>query len=293
MRTFVESLKITNNMVLLKETFICMSERGVNPSKFVEWYTTDGIEDNSDKAAEKWLSDELFLVEGSIRNWMNKNVTPWAQKAGGMAGYGTGALAGGAVDATGGAYDAAKAGAQHFGGGAQQGWKSIMGEPKPTPEKPMEKPTETPEAPAGPAMTSSPHIQHIKSAHEALNALSLRMNKSKALKEKIGGEAFQSTIVHLMKMLKDMEKIPVSIPFEKPEMAPAPMAAVESHDYRFLNHIIKVKSNHFKIHTKKIAGRKICSFGCLLVSALCVCGQPNVQMCESVSYLFSAGQQKN
>ena len=43
MRTFTESLQITTNIRMLKESFILMSERGINPNDFVEWYTTDGV----------------------------------------------------------------------------------------------------------------------------------------------------------------------------------------------------------------------------------------------------------
>jgi hypothetical protein len=62
MKTFIESIQLTTNLKMMKEAFILMSQHGINPNDFVEWYTTDGIV----------MQDQGLLLESS-ENWLSES----------------------------------------------------------------------------------------------------------------------------------------------------------------------------------------------------------------------------
>jgi hypothetical protein len=62
MKTFYESLSKTKNTLLLKECFVLMSQKGVDPNKFVEWYCSEGFihqkNGNLPKQLQEWAISE-------------------------------------------------------------------------------------------------------------------------------------------------------------------------------------------------------------------------------------------
>lgn len=201
MRTFTESLKISTNLKLLKESFVLMSQRGIDPMNFVEWYTTDGILQQDQglilEASEQWL-------EAKVANWVRdmagqKGLGQFTNKLGSMAG----SAAAGGIDALkglgGAAYDNAKSAATKMGASfnATKNWGN-----------------ETPQP--------SDFDQHSKNAADAIDALSKRMSKSKDLFNRMGGQQIQAAVVNMLNMLKN----PASIqnqqaqPEQQPEQQP-------------------------------------------------------------------------
>ena len=254
MKTFIESMKITHNLVLLKESFVLMSGIGINPNRFVEWYCEEGVLlENS--ATEKWLADELLLIEGIINDKFKK-YAPDAQKIGYAGGKFLGTAGAGAADTV-------TAGANlggHMLAGAGKGVVSGINSIYPGADEKINKfgqnvknfftqPTGQQNQQQDPdglqnqsnqqQNTQAPLNPHIKSATEALKSLSLRMNKSAALKQKIGGDAFQSTILKLINMLNN----PSSFAMEEPQQQgnvmqfpqQSPVAKAESRFYSTLS----------------------------------------------------------
>jgi hypothetical protein len=215
MRTFTESLQVTTNLRMVKESFVLMSERGVDPNDFVEWYTTDGIgmQDKGllTEASEEWL-------EGQIANWFRDYAgQKGLGKASNALATGIGGAAGAGLEAAkglgGAAYDNATAAANRVGGAfkAVTGWGNNPTAPTSGPTSPTGGPVPQAQAQApqqAQAQAPEPaYAQHAKSAATAVDALSKRMSKSKSLMEKLGGPTFQAAVVNLLNMLKNPSKI--------------------------------------------------------------------------------------
>lgn len=79
MKTFTETIRINNNIRHLREMFVLMSRAGVDPMRFVDWYTTEGLEKQRQgllvEASEEWLM-EIWgwdtLKKGA--NWLGQGV---------------------------------------------------------------------------------------------------------------------------------------------------------------------------------------------------------------------------
>ena len=198
MKTFNETLKINNTKRKLFETFVLMSRNGIDPMRFVDWYTLDGIEKQNQgllvEASEEWLISE---------GWWD-NIKAGANAVGrGIANVATGNVAGGAPGAP---------GTPHAGG--HEGKPGEEGKP------------------------ADPMAGHMKNAHTALDSLSKRMGNSKGLAQELGGQQFQSMVANLMYMIQNNQVVqqgdpatataaPTAAPTAHP---PTAKPAAEPHD---------------------------------------------------------------
>jgi len=193
MKTFSESMHITRHMRQVQECLILMSQNGISPVKFVDWYLSDGLVHQSNRklneSAQKWLQHNLILAEQE-GVWSDvKKGAAYGAAAGGLTGAGLvpGAIAGGLAGAAHGLYK------QYAGQGGQPG----QAKPQPTP---VDKATE--------------ELQY------ALSTLSSRLQQSKTIGEKIADPNFGQTIMQMINSLK------VYGSHEKPAGAPtAPAGA--------------------------------------------------------------------
>ena len=199
MRTFTESLKTTTNLRMVRESFILMSERGIDPNDFVEWYTTDGIgmQDQGllTEASEEWLKNEIYLNEGFFDRFKQGYQQTANRPKSSAVTYGLGRALGGASELGG------KVGGwlQGQGGDIAKSFNSgVEGNPYSSIHPGSTPPGSTPQ----PAYT-----QHAKNAATAVDALSKRMSKSKSLMEKLGGPSFQAAVVNLLHLLNNPANI--------------------------------------------------------------------------------------
>lgn len=63
MRTFTETLKFNSNLKMLEDCFALMSEKGIDPNRFVEWYCHFGIEKQDQsiliESCNLWIENEI------------------------------------------------------------------------------------------------------------------------------------------------------------------------------------------------------------------------------------------
>ena len=196
MRTFTESLQITTNIKMLRESFILMSERGINPNDFVEWYTTDGI----------GAQDQGLLTEAS-EEWLEGRVADWIRDYAGQKGLGRmtnalgtamGSVVGGGIDAAKGLAGATYDNAQAAGKSFDNMFKTSSGQNSQQPVAPHQEPEQAHEPEQS---QESPY--HVKNAANAIDSLSKRMSRSKSLMGRLGGVSFQAAVVNLLNMLRN------------------------------------------------------------------------------------------
>jgi hypothetical protein len=74
MKTFNETLRINNCKRQLVEVFYLMSRSGVDPMRFVDWYTLDGIEKQNQgllvEASEEWLREAWYDPLVNAGKWV-------------------------------------------------------------------------------------------------------------------------------------------------------------------------------------------------------------------------------
>lgn len=253
MRSFAQHVSFLRVDNLADTAFTLMASRGVDPRRFVEWYTTEGIlfnEDDAPEQSKQWLQQELLLVEG-FGDWWKKNMT-YDNIAGAGQAVGTGvghlaALPGAALAATGGAVrGAVGTGAGHLWGGLKAGLGVGGGQNS-------EQPVDLAPYAVGPggqgggqqgggqqqAGGGQDMQQQFTAAHQALSNLS--KNLPDDLKKNNG---FAASLQALIGMLSNPQQIMKQQAPATPAPTPAPATAPQTAHYDpsldspFLTHIL-------------------------------------------------------
>lgn len=70
MKTFSQSLRLTNHIKNLENCLKLMEQAGISPKKFVNWYCSDGIHyqerNELQEAAHKWLKHQMYFIQQNI-----------------------------------------------------------------------------------------------------------------------------------------------------------------------------------------------------------------------------------
>jgi len=176
MKSFTESLQITNNMNLAKQCFTLMAEKGIDPRQYVEWYCDFGIHYQEKnilfESSIKWLKTEASLTEIEMPQWAT-NAGQYIKKQ--VGNYLNPEAMGGYV-----------AKANKLGGQIGQAATNIQNKF----HQGMGQPTWWRQAAA---------------AEQALNQLHRRIGVSPQLSQAVGGQAFMQTVLQLMQVLKSKD----------------------------------------------------------------------------------------
>ncbi|RTK96671.1 MAG: hypothetical protein EKK64_03540 [Neisseriaceae bacterium] len=207
MKTFHQSLRITNNVNLAKGCFYEMQKNGVNPCDFVTWLEDFLKENNIDDLVEEsknWLNNQLSLQEG-ILDRMGQgfnsapkpgNPSPLASKLGSMAGNAAqwaGNKLGSAISSSKDAYNQFNKSVdpnniQYQNNHLQNMQQNLSQMQNQQPQKPD---------------ASAQFSGEFDNAAAALNNLHKRMGVSKDLLNNLGGMPFMTAILSLIQILKN------------------------------------------------------------------------------------------
>ena len=206
MKTFSQSLKITNNMNLAKNCFYEMQNNGINPCDFVVWleeYLKENDAVNLEEDSKKWLEDQFSIKEGMFdrvaQGYQNApqpgQPSPFASRMGKMVGN----LAQGVGSAVGKMASSSQDAYKQFN-------KAVDPNDVRNQDNHLQNIQQNLTQMQNQPVQQNPADQYsseLDNAAVALNNLHKRMGVSKDLLNNLGGMPFMTAILSLVQMLKN------------------------------------------------------------------------------------------